>query len=333
MTYSACRNPLYVDFLWHNNCCISNFSRHFYYKDRQMKIINGIALLLSAGLFAGVVHAQELTGTLKRIKDTGMITLGARESATPFSYNLEGTQFVGYSYDIMMKVVERIKTELKVPNLQFKVMPITAQNRIALIQNGTIDLECSSTTNTEERQKQVSFSDSFFMIGTRLLTAKDSGIKDFADLKGKNVVTTAGTTSERLLNKLNDEKNLGMNIIAAKENGQAFLSMESGRAVAFMMDDAILYGERAKSKSAEKWIVTGTPQSREVYGCMMHKDDAQLKKLVDGVVADLTKSGQIVPIYKKWFESPIPPRAMTLNFPMSEDLKHLYANPSDSAIQ
>jgi glutamate/aspartate transport system substrate-binding protein len=203
-----------------------------------VKIAKSTALLMSAGLlcaglFSGTAGAQELTGTLKKIKDTGTITLGAREAAAPFSYNVEGTQFAGYSYDIMMKIVDKLKTELKLPNLQVKVMPFSAQNRIALISNGTLDLECSSTTNTEERQKAVNFSTSIFVIGTRLLTSKDSGIKDFADLKGKNVVTTAGTTSERLLNKLNDEKAYGMNIIAAKENTQSFLAVESGRAVAF----------------------------------------------------------------------------------------------------
>lgn len=298
-----------------------------------MKIVNRFALALTVGLLTGAVHAQELTGTLKKIKDTGMITLGAREAAAPFSYNLEGTQFVGYSVDIMLKVVDQLKIDLKMPNLQYRILPFTAQNRIALTQNGTLDLECSTTTNTEDRQKQVAFSNSIFIIGTRLLTAKDSGIKDFADLKGKNVSTTAGTTSERLLNKVNADKNLGMNIIAAKENGQAFLSVDSGRAVAFMMDDAILYGERAKSKNAEKWHVVGTAQSREAYGCMMRKDDPAFKKTVDGVVADLMKSGKILPIYKKWFETPIPPRQLTLNVPLSDDIKNLYAKPNDIAIQ
>jgi glutamate/aspartate transport system substrate-binding protein len=298
-----------------------------------MKIVNRMVLALTVSLVASVALSQELTGTLKKIKDTGMITLGARESAAPFSYNLEGTQFVGYSVDIMMKVVEQLKTDLKIPNLQYRILPFTAQTRIALIQNGTLDLECSTTTNTIDRQKQVTFSNSIFIIGTRLLTSKDSEIKDFSDLKGKNVSTTAGTTSERLLNKVNEDQKLGMNIIAAKENGQAFLSVDSGRAVAFMMDDAILYGERAKSKNSEKWHVVGTPQSREAYGCMMRKDDAAFKKIVDSVVADLMKSGKIMPIYKKWFETPIPPRQLMLEFPMSEDLKQLYAKPNDISIQ
>jgi glutamate/aspartate transport system substrate-binding protein len=297
-----------------------------------MKIVACFALWLSIAVVP-CAAAQELTGTLKKIKDAGSITLGAREAAAPFSYNLEGTRFVGYSVDIMMAIVERLKVELKAPGLQFRIVPFTAQNRIPLVQNGTIDLECSSTTNTEERQRQVSFSNSIFVIGTRLLTGKASGIRDFADLKGKNVATTAGTTSERLLTKLNEDKALGLNIIAAKENSQAFLAMESGRAIAYMMDDAILFGERAKSKTADQWIVVGTPQSREAYGCMMKKDDVAMKKLVDGVISELLTSGKILPIYKKWFESPIPPRQLTLNFPMSEDLKRLYAKPNDLALQ
>jgi glutamate/aspartate transport system substrate-binding protein len=291
------------------------------------------SLLLAACLLVSAAQAQELTGTLKKIKESGVITLGARDAAAPFSYNVQGTQYTGYSYDIMMKVVDRLKVELKTPNLQVKVIPFTAQNRIALIQNGTLDLECSSTTNTPERQQQIAFSDSIFVIGTRLITSKSSGVKDFADLKGKNVATTAGTTSERLLNKVNDERKLGMNIIATKENGEAFLALESGRAVAFMMDDAILYGERAKSKDPGKWVVVGTPQSREAYGCMMRKGDAPLKKLVDATIVDLMKSGEIMPIYRKWFEQPIPPRGMRLDFTVSDDVKKLYASPNDNAIQ
>jgi glutamate/aspartate transport system substrate-binding protein len=233
----------------------------------------------------------------------------------------------------MMRVLERIKSELKMPDLKSRVMPFTAQNRIPLIQNGTLDFECSSTTNNLERQQQVAFSNSIFVIGSRMITAKDSGIKDFEDLKGKNVATTAGTTSERLINKINESKGLGINVIAARENTQAFLAVESGRAVAFMMDDAILYGERAKSKSPEKWVVVGTPQSREVYGCMMRKDDAPFKKLVDDALTDLMKTGEINKIYKKWFEEPIPPRGTVLAFPLSEDMKQLYSHPSDKAVQ
>ncbi|MBC7414371.1 MAG: glutamate/aspartate ABC transporter substrate-binding protein [Herminiimonas sp.] len=298
-----------------------------------MKIFKLVsALCIIGSIAAPAAQAQELTGTLKKIKESGAITLGARESAAPFSYALEGNVFTGYSYEIMLKVVDRIKSELKLPQLKVSVIPFAAQNRIPLMVNGTLDFECTSTTNNLERQQQVAFSNSIFVIGSRLIVAKDSGIKDFEELKGKTVATTSGTTSERLLNKVNETKGLGLNVIAVRENGQAFLAVESGRAAAFMMDDAILYGERAKSKSPEKWTVVGTPQSREAYGCMMRKDDAPFKKLVDSALADMMKSGEMTKLYHKWFEQPIPPRQNTLAFPMSDDVRQLYASPNDKAL-
>ncbi|MGH8717870.1 MAG: glutamate/aspartate ABC transporter substrate-binding protein [Burkholderiales bacterium] len=285
------------------------------------------------GFVAISVSAQELTGTLKKIKDSGSITLGHRESSIPFSYYDDNQQVVGYSHELMMKVVEAIKQELKTPNLKVGLNPVTSQNRIPLVQNGTVDLECGSTTNNTERQKQVAFSNSIFVIGTRLLTKKDSGIKDFPDLAGKNVVTTAGTTSERLIRKMNDEKKMNMSIISAKDHGESFLTLETGRAVAFMMDDALLYGELAKARNAKDWIVTGTPQSFEAYGCMLRKDDPQFKKLVDATLAKAMQSGETEKIYKKWFLSPIPPKGLNLNFPMSKEVTALYKNPNDKAFE
>ena len=207
-------------------------------------------------------HAQESL-TVKKIKDTGTITLGHRESSIPFSYYNDQQQVIGYSQELMLKAVDGVKEQLKLAKLDTKLMPVTSANRITLVQNGTIDIECGSTTNNLERQKQVGFSTTIFVIGTKLMTKKDSGIKDFPDLAGKNVVTTAGTTSERLLRKMNEEKQLKMNIISAKDHGEAFLTLETGRAVAFMMDDALLYGEMAKAKKPGDWIVTGTAQSKE----------------------------------------------------------------------
>jgi glutamate/aspartate transport system substrate-binding protein len=226
-----------------------------------------------------------------------------------------------------------VKASLKLPNLQVKTVPVTSQNRIPLIQNGTIDIECGSTTNNTERQKQVSFSNTIFIIGTRLLTRKDSGVSDFADLAGKNVVTTAGTTSERLLRKMNDDKKMGMSIISAKDHGESFLTLETGRAVAFMMDDALLYGELAKAKKPGDWAVVGTPQSREAYGCMLPKDDAAYKKIVDDAIAKVMMSGEAEKIYAKWFLTPIPPKGLNLNFPLSEDMKALYKAPNDKAFE
>jgi glutamate/aspartate transport system substrate-binding protein len=297
-----------------------------------MHISKLIAAFVGAGLLAGSVQAEELTGTLKKIKDSGTITVGVRESSIPFNYNLGGVRQVGYSYDIMMRAVDAVKADLKMPNLQVKEIPVTPQNRITLIQNGTVDMECSSTTNNLERQKQVAFSDTIFIVGTRLMTKKDSGIKDFPDLKGKNVVTTAGTTSERLLRKMNEDNNMGMNIISAKEHGQSFLTLESGRAAAFMMDDALLYGERAKARKPDDWVVVGKPQTREAYGCMMRRDDAPFKKVVDNTIAKVMTSGEINAIYDKWFLKPVPPKGLNLNFPLSDDMKNLFKNPNDKAL-
>ncbi len=298
-------------------------------------MLNPARFIFATGLgFVAIsVSAQELTGTLKKIKDSGSITLGHRESSIPFSYYDDNQQVVGYSHELMMKVVEAIKQELKTPNLKVGLNPVTSQNRIPLVQNGTVDLECGSTTNNTERQKQVAFSNSIFVIGTRLLTKKDSGIKDFPDLAGKNVVTTAGTTSERLIRKMNDEKKMNMSIISAKDHGESFLTLETGRAVAFMMDDALLYGELAKARNAKDWIVTGTPQSFEAYGCMLRKDDPQFKKLVDATLAKAMQSGETEKIYKKWFLSPIPPKGLNLNFPMSKEVTALYKNPNDKAFE
>ena len=291
------------------------------------------AAMLSCALLSAPAFAEELTGTLKKIKDTGSITLGHRESSIPFSYYDDKQNVVGYSQELMLKVVDAVKQELQLKSMTIKMLPVTSQNRITLVQNGTVDIECGSTTNNTERQKQVAFSNTIFIIGTRLLTKKDSGIKDFPDLAGKNVVTTAGTTSERLIRKMNEDKKLGMNIISAKDHGESFLTLETGRAVAFMMDDALLYGEIAKAKKPAEWAVVGTPQSFEAYGCMMRKDDPQFKKLVDTALAKVMTSPEIEKIYTKWFMSPIPPKGLNLNFPMSADNTKAFKNPNDKAFE
>jgi glutamate/aspartate transport system substrate-binding protein len=296
-----------------------------------MKMKKAALVLATLGFFAAGVHAQD-SGTLKKIKDTGVISLGHRESSIPFSYYDDKQNVVGYSQDYAMKIVEAVKQKLNMPNLKVKMVPITSQNRIPLVQNGTIDIECGSTTNNAERQQQAAFTNTIFVIGTRLMTKKDSGIKDFADLKGKTVVTTAGTTSERLLRKMNQDKNMGMNIISAKDHGESFMTLSTGRAVAFMMDDALLAGERAKSNNPGDFVIVGTPQSREAYGCMLRKNDPEFKKVADDAIAKVETSSEADAIYKKWFESPIPPKGLNLNFPESEDMKALFKSPNDKAI-
>jgi glutamate/aspartate transport system substrate-binding protein len=271
--------------------------------------------------------------TLKKIADTGSISLGHRESSIPFSYYDDKQQVVGYSHELMLKAVEAIKAELKKPALAIKLVPVTSQNRIPLVLNGTVDLECGSTTNNKERAQQVSFSTNIFVVGTRLMTKKDSGIKDFPDLKGKNVVVTAGTTSERLLRKYNEEKQAGMSIISAKDHGESFLTLETGRAVAFMMDDALLYGEKAKAKKPDEWVVVGKAMSEEAYGCMMRKDDPGFKKVVDAAITKAMTSGEAAKIYAKWFQTAIPPKGLNLNWPMSDDVQALFKAPTDKPAE
>jgi glutamate/aspartate transport system substrate-binding protein len=291
------------------------------------------ATLCFIALCAGVQAQEELTGTLKKIKDAGTISVGHRESSIPFSYYDDKNQVVGYSQDLVMKVVDAVKQKLNMSNLQVKLIPVTSQNRIPLIQNGTIDIESGSTTNNLERQKQVDFSNTMFIIGTRLLVKKDSPIKDFPDLKGKNVVVTAGTTSERLIREMNEKNAMGMNIISAKDHGESFLTLQSGRAAAFMLDDALLAGERAKARNPSDWIIVGTPQSKEAYGMMLTKGDTQFKKLVDDVIAKAQTSGEAEKLYTKWFMSPIPPKGLNLNLPLSDDMKQLFKSPNDKAFQ
>jgi glutamate/aspartate transport system substrate-binding protein len=277
--------------------------------------------------------ADDLTGTLKKIKDAGSISIGHRESSIPFSYYDDQNQVVGYSEDLVKMVIDAVKQKLNLPNLQVRMIPVTSQNRIPLVQNGTIDIEAGSTTNNLERQQQAAFSNTMFIIGTRLLVKKDSGIQDFADLKGKNVVVTAGTTSERLIRELNQNQGMKMNIISAKDHGESFLTLQSGRAVAFMLDDALLAGERAKAKRPDDWVIVGTPQSKEAYGMMMQKGDDQFKALVDETIAKAETSGQAAKLYQKWFLSPIPPKGLNLNLPLSDDMKALFSSPNDKAFQ
>ena len=275
--------------------------------------------------------AANPNGTLQKIKDSGTIVVGYRDSSIPFSYVADDpNQPMGYAHDLEMKIVEAVKENLNMPDLKVRYNLITSQTRIPLVQNGTVDFECGSTTNNIERQEQVAFSNGFFEIGTRLLTKADSGIKDFEDLKGKRLVTTAGTTSERYIRQYNDEKKLGTDIISAKDHGEGFLMLENGRADAFMMDDVLLAGEKAKAKNPDEWVIVGTPQSFEIYGCMMRKDDPEFKTVVNDALNKTFSSGEINSIYDKWFLNPIPPKNVNLKFEMSDNLKALIANPHDS---
>lgn len=275
--------------------------------------------------------AANPNGTLQKIKDSGTIVVGYRDSSIPFSYVADDpNQPMGYAHDLEMKIVEAVKENLNMPDLKVRYNLITSQTRIPLVQNGTVDFECGSTTNNVERQEQVAFSNGFFEIGTRLLTKADSGVTGFDDLAGKRLVTTAGTTSERYIRQYVDENSLDTDVISAKDHGEGFLMLENGRADAFMMDDVLLAGEKAKAKNPDEWVIVGEPQSFEIYGCMMRKDDPEFKTVVNDALNKTFSSGEINSIYDKWFLNPIPPKNVNLNFEMSDNLKALIANPHDS---
>lgn len=294
--------------------------------------------LLSSALFAAVMiatpaAAQELSGTLKKIKDTGIVKIGHRDASIPFSYLDDKQRPIGYGIDICLKIVDAVKAELKMPNIKVEFVPVTSQTRIPILTGGNIDMECGSTTNSVERQKQVAFAPTYFMTGTKIIVKKNSGIKGYDDLKGKTVVFTQGTTNERAMKAYNDEKKLGINFIPAKDHAESFLAVETGRAAAFPMDDILLYGLRANAKNPADYQVVGEFLSDDPYAIMMRKDDPAFKKLVDNAVIALYKSGEINKIYHKWFESPIPPKGVNLNFPMSEGLKAAIKNPNDKGVE
>jgi glutamate/aspartate transport system substrate-binding protein len=290
-----------------------------------------IGFALAAALGAGHAQADELTGTLKHVKETGSITLGYRDSSIPFSYLDDNEKPVGYAMDICYKIVDAVKKELKLDKLDVKLNPVTSATRIPLMANGTVDLECGSTTNNAEREKQVWFTNTHFLTASRYVFKKSSGLKSIDDLKGKTVVSTAGTTNIKQLTEANVARNLGANIIPAKDHAEAFLMVETDRAVAFVMDDILLASLVASSKSPGDYVISKDAFSKpEPYGIMLRKDDVPFKKVVDAATAALYTSGEGEKIYDKWFMQKIPPKGLTLNVELGPELKHEFAKPSDS---
>ncbi len=294
-----------------------------------------LSLAMAGSLIAGAAQAVDVASspTLGKVKSSGTIAIGHRTSSIPFSYYDSNQKVIGFSQDLCDRVVNEVKKQTGVSNLQVRMVPVTSQNRISLVQNGTVDLECGVTTNLKSRQEQVAFSTTFFVAGTRLLVKKGSPVHDFSDLSGKAVVTNAGTTSERILRRLNDEKHANITIQSAKDYGESFLNFQSGRVAAFMMDDVLLSGARTLAPNPADWVVVGTPQSFEAYGFMLRKDDPGFKQLVDGVLTGLMKSGEIHTLYDKWFLKPVPPKNINFEFPMSEPGKKAHANPNDQAFE
>ncbi len=297
-----------------------------------MRLGHALPLTALLALVAvGPAAAQDLTGTLKKIRDARAITLGHRDASVPFSY-LDGSQRpVGYAHAICLRIADAVKAHLGLDTLEVRLNPVTSATRIPLIANGTIDLECGSTTNNADRQRQAAFTNTHFLTATRFVAKKEKGLDKTDDLKGRTVVSTSGTTNIRQINEINTARGLGMRILPAKDHAEAFLMVETGRADAFVMDDVLLAALVAGSKTPEAYAISSEAQSSpEPYGIMLRKDDAPFKAVVDAATAALYKSPEGRALYDTWFTKPIPPRGINLKLPMSEAMQKTFATPSDS---
>lgn len=288
---------------------------------------------LSLGCSIGLASAQQLDGTLKKIADSKAITLGIRESSFPLSYLDANQKPIGYHIDICNAIAKAVKTKLKLAKLDVKTQAVTSQNRIPLVVNGTVDLECGSTTNNLDRQKQVAFAPTTFVTNVRMAVKKASGITDLDQLAGKPIATTTGTTSVQLIRAHEKGKNVDFKEVYGKDHADSFLMLETDRAVAFVMDDNLLAGLIANSKNPAAYTLTGPSLSVEPIAIMLRKDDPQFKALVDETIKGMAKSGELTKLYTKWFMAPIPPKGINLNFAMSDTLKALVAFPNDNPTE
>ncbi|MGJ5177250.1 amino acid ABC transporter substrate-binding protein [Bradyrhizobium oligotrophicum] len=296
-----------------------------------MKYARLVAVALVATMLAAPAFAEELTGTLQKIRETGAITVGYRETSLPFSYIDDNQKPLGFALDICSKVVDEIKATLKLDKLEVKLMPVSSATRIPLMTNGTIDLECASTTNNIERQRLVSFSHTYFLTASRFVAKAASGLKTIDDLKGRTVASTSGTTNIKQLYEANTARQLGLNVVAAKDNAEGFLMVENGRADAYVMDDILLAGLVASAKTPSDFAISPDQFSLpEPYGIMLRKDDPAFKAVVDRATTKLYTSPEIATLYAKWFMSPVPPKGVNFNFPMTPVLQKAFAHPNDS---
>lgn len=293
-----------------------------------MKVFVSSAVV-ALSLVAPMGARAQTGGTLDKVKASGVITVAYRDSSIPFSYLGADAQPTGFGWEICGRIVEQVRKATGRADLKVATQSVTSQNRIPLLANGTVDIECGSTTNNSERAKQVSFAINYFYTGTRLLVKSSSPIKSFADLKGRKVVSTTGTTNFQVMRKLNAEKQLGFELISAKDHAESALLVQSDRADAFAMDDILLYGLRASAINPAELAVVGDAVQVEPYAVMLRKDDPAFKQLVDATLTQLMKSGEFETLYKKWFQSPIPPKGINLNAPMSRELQDNLKTLSD----
>jgi glutamate/aspartate transport system substrate-binding protein len=287
-----------------------------------------LALALAAALAASTATAQP-TDTLAKARASGAFTIGYREASIPFSYLGADGQPTGFGWEICRRIADQVRKATGRADLQVSTQAVTPQNRIPLLRNGTIDVECGSTTNNAERAQQVDFAINYFYTGTRFLVKAGSPVKSIADLQGKRVVSTTGTTNYQVLRRLDAERHLGFELMGAKDHAESELLVQSGRADAFGMDDILLYGLRASAQDPSQLAVVGDPIQVEPYAIMLRKGDPAFKKLVDDLLAGMIRSGEFEALYRKWFQSPIPPRGINLDAPMSRELRANLAALSD----
>ena len=280
-------------------------------------------------LLAVAASAATADDTLKKVGDSGRITVAYRESSIPFSYIAAAGKPVGFSADLTNAIVDEVKRRTGKPGLEVQLVSVTSQNRIPLLMNGTIDLECGSTTNNSTRGKEVAFAINHFYTGTRLLVKKSSHIATYANLAGKSVASTTGTTNAQVIRKYSADNGLNMQLSLAKDHADAMLLVDAERAVAFAMDDILLFGLMATAKNPDEWEVVGDSLQVEPYACMLRRDDPRFKELVDGVIAGMMKSGEFERLYTRWFMSPIPPNNINLRLPMGQQLRDNLKNLSD----
>lgn len=296
----------------------------------KLSAVTTSVALAAAALLAGPPASAD---TLKKIAESGKMTLAYRESSVPFSYLSGPGAPVGFAVDISNAVAEAVKKQVNNPALKVELQAVTSQNRIPLLTNGTIDLECGSTTNNTVRGKDVQFAVNYFYTGTRLLTKKTSGVRNYADLARKKVASTSGTTNAQVIRKYSRDNNLDMDIVLGKDHDDSMLLVDTGRAEAFAMDDILLFGLMGNARNPAEWTVVGDSLQVEPYACMLRKDDPQFQALVNGVIVSLMKSGEFEKLYTKWFMSPVPPRGQNLNLPMSKELRDNLVAQSDKPAQ
>lgn len=307
---------------------------------RNNRFSSGAALLITACAFSAAAQDKAKTSvpapaavpaaaaaaqkfdTLQRVRDTGTLLVGVRDASVPFSFVDANKQPLGYSVDLCLRVADTIKTELKLARLEVKYVPVSSANRIQALLDGKIDIECGSTTNTRERQKQVTFAYTTFVAGIKMLAKTSSKIESVEDLRGKTIVVTKGTTSEKMMSALNADRSLKMNIIVANDHNESFRAVDEGNAVAFPMDDVLLYGLISKAKKPEDFAVVGKYLSVEPYAIVMRKDEPQLEHLINRSLADMFANGEIRKLYAKWFST------KDLTVPMNQFLKEAFAAPN-----